>query len=157
METKTSFGSHPRTLRILSHVPVLVQARCARVRTGKKRTQKIYLPTMTITIRYSGFVLSRSVPVRAFAAGAPFRAPCSCLAVATCVRNARRPKARPSLLLWPCGLCYRKYVDSVGVRQQHGYRWLVFVVLVPWKCPYQMDSQALTPEQRKAFDPRIER
>ncbi|HEV8430064.1 MAG TPA: hypothetical protein VGQ41_19335 [Pyrinomonadaceae bacterium] len=53
MSVKTSFGSSPRTLQILSHVPVLVQARSARLRKGKKRTQKVYLPTMTIIIRYS--------------------------------------------------------------------------------------------------------
>jgi len=41
------------TLRILSHLPVLVQGQTARIRKGKKRTQKIYLPTMTVIIRYS--------------------------------------------------------------------------------------------------------
>jgi hypothetical protein len=40
-------------VRILSHLPVLVQAKTARMRKGKKKTQKVYLPTITIIIRYS--------------------------------------------------------------------------------------------------------
>lgn len=50
---KAASGRQARTVRILSDLPVLVQAKNARVRCGKKKTQKVYLPTLTIIIRYS--------------------------------------------------------------------------------------------------------
>jgi hypothetical protein len=52
MFTQNGFGN-PRTVRILTHLPVLVQAKTARVRKGRKKTKKVYLPTLTMIIRYS--------------------------------------------------------------------------------------------------------
>jgi len=50
---KAAFGRQARTVRILTDLPVLVQAKNARIRCGKKKTQKVYLPNLTIIIRYS--------------------------------------------------------------------------------------------------------
>ncbi|HLA09251.1 MAG TPA: hypothetical protein VJ023_01440 [Pyrinomonadaceae bacterium] len=52
MDCQKRFGD-TRTIRILSHLPVLVQAKTAPVRKGRKKTQRVYLPTITIIIRYS--------------------------------------------------------------------------------------------------------
>lgn len=50
---KAASGRQAQTVRILSDLPVLVQAKNAQMRCGKKQTQKVYLPNLTIIIRYS--------------------------------------------------------------------------------------------------------
>jgi hypothetical protein len=50
---RAASGRHARTVRIVTNLPVLVQGKNARIRCGRKKTQKIYLPNLTIIIRYS--------------------------------------------------------------------------------------------------------
>jgi len=50
---KAALGRHAQVVRILTDLPVLVQAKNARMRRGKKKTQKVYLPHLTIIIRYT--------------------------------------------------------------------------------------------------------
>jgi len=50
---QAAFGRQARIVRILSHLPILVQAQNSRVRRGKKKTQKVYLPMLTVTVRYT--------------------------------------------------------------------------------------------------------
>jgi hypothetical protein len=52
MTFQKRFGD-TRTVRIVSHLPVLVQGKSARIRNGRKKTEKVYLPTMTLVIRHS--------------------------------------------------------------------------------------------------------
>jgi hypothetical protein len=61
---KAALGRHAQVVRILSDLPVLVQGKNARVRRGKKKTQRVYLPTLTIVIRYtdSGDVIIETEP-----------------------------------------------------------------------------------------------